>query len=322
MSIGSPARRCCARSRRSAPIRAGRGRDTMRVPATASGPVGRIGGDRRDRWRPSPERRLNVDTFVAARSSGRGDQEEAGPAPREEEAAHARRARRSSMRDRRPGRRRAGQRLRPERRPRRCVNALGSSTALEPDAASSVNWRTSGWRRLDPPARLHAVSQRREQPRPRRGCGRDSTAFAAARIGVEHAIGRLRRDQALTAAGSPAPPGSHRSRPGGRRPRQPTTRPPIWSDRSTPAALRRARRATRLEDTAGIGWRRGDDPQDFRQWRSAAPAPRDAAVASLKLGVALLQLREQAGVLDRDDGLVRERFELRHLGRVEGVRSE
>ena len=39
----------------------------------------------------------------------------------------------------------------------------------------------------------------------------------------------------------------------------------------------------------------------------------DLAVALLKLGVALLQLLEQPGVLDGDDGLVRERLQQRDL---------
>ena len=58
-----------------------------------------------------------------------------------------------------------------------------------------------------------------------------------------------------------------------------------------------------------IGRRRGDDPQDLGGRGLLLQRLGDLAVALLKLGVALLQLLEQPGVLDRDHGLVRERLQ-------------
>ena len=62
-----------------------------------------------------------------------------------------------------------------------------------------------------------------------------------------------------------------------------------------------------------VGRRRGDDPQHLGRGGLLLQRLGDLAVALLKLGVALLQLLEQPGVLDGDDGLVRERLQQRDL---------
>ena len=65
----------------------------------------------------------------------------------------------------------------------------------------------------------------------------------------------------------------------------------------------RALSAIGVEDRCRSVGERGDRPAAPRRSRSAAPAPRS------RLGVALLQLLEQPGVLDGDHGLVRERLQ-------------
>ena len=74
-----------------------------------------------------------------------------------------------------------------------------------------------------------------------------------------------------------------------------------------------ARLDDRLEHTASDRSARGDDPQDLGRGGLLLQRLGDLAVALLKLGVALLQLLEQPGVLDGDDGLVGERLQQRDL---------
>ena len=88
---------------------------------------------------------------------------------------------------------------------------------------------------------------------------------------------------------------------------------------------RRARAA--LSTTASsTGWRsvgeRGDHPQDLGRGGLLLQRLGDLAVALLELGVALLQLLEQPGVLDGDDRLVRERLQQRDLASVNGRASK
>ena len=64
----------------------------------------------------------------------------------------------------------------------------------------------------------------------------------------------------------------------------------------------------RVEDRLEIGRRGGDDPQHLGGRRLLLQR-------LAKLAVALLQLLEQAGVLDGDDGLVRERLQQGDLAR-------
>ena len=68
-----------------------------------------------------------------------------------------------------------------------------------------------------------------------------------------------------------------------------------------------------VEHALEVGRRRGDDAQDLGGGGLLLQRLGDLAVALLKLGVALLQLREQPGVLDGDDGLVGERLQQRDL---------
>ena len=86
----------------------------------------------------------------------------------------------------------------------------------------------------------------------------------------------------------------------------------IHSDRPRVAQPHHAVR-DRLEDRLHVRWRTANDPQDLACGRLLLQRlghPR------MRLGegfVLLLQLSEQPHVLDRDDGLVGERFEQRRL---------
>ena len=71
----------------------------------------------------------------------------------------------------------------------------------------------------------------------------------------------------------------------------------------------RGRLDDRLEHRLEVGRRRRDDPQDFGGRGLLLQRLGDLAVTLLKLGVTLLQRLEQPGVLDGDDGLVRERLQ-------------
>jgi hypothetical protein len=77
-----------------------------------------------------------------------------------------------------------------------------------------------------------------------------------------------------------------------------------------------------VEHALEIGGRGGDDAQHFGGHRLLLQGFGDLAIALLKIGVALLQLLEEARVLDRDDGLVRERLHQRDRPRVEGADLE
>src|SRR5687768_13889186 len=65
----------------------------------------------------------------------------------------------------------------------------------------------------------------------------------------------------------------------------------------------------------GLKLERGstDDLQDFSGGRLLVQCLSDLAVAFLKLGIPLLQLLEEPGILDRDDCLVSERLQQRDL---------
>jgi hypothetical protein len=100
----------------------------------------------------------------------------------------------------------------------------------------------------------------------------------------------------------------------------------LLADRAPDADLGGAAEATgaadhRVEDTLQVGWRRRDNPQRLGGDGLLLQRLRDPTVALLKLGVAPLQLREQARVLDGDHGLVRERLQLRDMGRAERIHS-
>ena len=69
------------------------------------------------------------------------------------------------------------------------------------------------------------------------------------------------------------------------------------------------RRRDRLQHRRAVRRRGGDDPQHFGGGRLLLQRLGDLTVALLKLGIAPLQLGEQAGVLDGDDRLIRERLQ-------------
>ena len=71
--------------------------------------------------------------------------------------------------------------------------------------------------------------------------------------------------------------------------------------------------ADRVEDRVEVRGRAGNDPEDLGHRGLLLQGLGDLAVARLKLGVALLKLLEEAGVLDGDDCLVRECLEQRLL---------
>ena len=75
---------------------------------------------------------------------------------------------------------------------------------------------------------------------------------------------------------------------------------------SAPSQSRAAVATIAVEDRLRRRWARGDDPQHLGR--------RGLLLQRLaELAVALLQLLEQPGVLDGDDGLVRERLQQRDL---------
>ena len=81
------------------------------------------------------------------------------------------------------------------------------------------------------------------------------------------------------------------------------------------SALAQAARVSAIvvEHALQVGRRRGDDAQHLGGGGLLLQRLGDLAVALLKLGVALLQLLEQPGVLDGDHRLVRERLQQRDL---------
>jgi hypothetical protein len=69
----------------------------------------------------------------------------------------------------------------------------------------------------------------------------------------------------------------------------------------------------RGEHTGQVGGRRGNDAQDLSEGCLLLQCLRDLAIALQKLSVALFELGEQSGVLDRDSRLARERLQQRDL---------